>query len=1252
MKKALKRILIFVTAGILLCAGLFYYLITFRFKESLRYAVKMQTKGRYEFNAGSAEISLDKRAIRLKTSSVRCVSPENDASAYQIIIPELYFSLASWKNLLLDRKMIVDSMAFINPQVKMNIRRKSSTGTPRAAFKGSDILHILEKTLTHFNARTFSMRGASYDYIVQDTTVLHVNDINLYVKNFTGVNNADDHLFGSDRVVLSLGRQRWVLPKRKQELSFNALRFDSKGQRLEVDSIDYREHDSAGNPGLHLRAEQVFFNSRHLPAVYQHNRLLIDTLNCLNPVLTVPPGKHGKPGQDTLLAGSRMPFGFMQVGFINVVNADVHLQGRQAASRNSNLRIYNLRVDPKVPRPLTIDSVRMDLRQMVFYSRDSLYQMRIDEFKIQKDGILFSGVTYSPTEKNHADKTVSATAPALKLKNVDFEALMRKHLKADEAELLDPVITQHRQAMKPGRKAATASPLRPSKNLDIFYQTLHGIREMVNVEHFRLRNGELGYKAGGEKGTALSVKKINAHILLNKLFLSDSLVDIKHSIPDLRVGNLELTARGMKIRSEDYRFDGVGRRSWSKRTEIRLPNGSMLLAQNVYWEVFDWDVYQQTRDIQVDYFRAGSILVVAKTDGKTKHEKPRRELPVIRVGKLEAGEAHVWQTTPDGRMIVNGGDLLIEQLRTDQHFFTWRSVRLKIHGMQMVKPGFTFETGAGHITTNGSSTLDSVGFVSTDRSIKFFSRQCRFQLPLHSTGFSNLYVPGLQVDGPVVQWVMKRKPGPGSPFKGIHLPFDLQVDKLRVNDARVALSAAGEKDTLKLDTRAQVDIGQIHGNKNGIAFQPAKITLRESVVRRGQMMLGLPFFVLDVSKGNVGEEIEFALQQLAWSGGELRYKKDSAAIAAEKLQGSLAPLTIRFGKNNSFDWKKLVPLLSVKGGKVHFSNGKMNAGADNFAWTDNRFLLQHIFMRPQRSRDETFSAEKWQQDYITVEEGELGISGFNPSQTGPLYIPKLSLEHLKMTVSRDKHMPLQHGIEKEMPTKLVSKIGLPFKVDTISISNSTIVYAERPAKTDHWNEMPITDVQGAIFRLGNRFNGGDSLLVIASGRVFNGSIQQLVYRESYGDSLSGFTASLHISPLSLPQLGRQAMPKGNVKITKGKIDTVLSRWDGNKYAAYGQMQFYYHDLRLRIGDKRHPGKWRPLPALKTGLANLLLPSRVSRPSFIFAERNQEKFIFNYWIVVQKNGVMSSLGLRRNRAYRKKYNKYRQQYSLPPLAVIP
>ncbi|WP_346319710.1 hypothetical protein [Chitinophaga sp. YIM B06452] len=1246
MKKALKRIFIFLVVAILVCIAVLYYLITYRFKESLRYAVKMQTKGQYVFDAGSAEVSFGKRAITLRHSSVHCIDRQHAPTAYDIEMPELYFSLASWKDLLLNRKIVVDSLAFISPHVKMNTRPQPAK--QRAGFKGTDILDILQKTLMHFNAHSFSMRNGSYDYLVEDSLALHVNDINLYLQNFTEINNKDDHLFGSDRVVFSLGRQHWILPKRKQDVSFSSLRFDSRGQRLELDSINYTEQDSTGGTGLSLQADKIFFNSRHLPALYQHNRLLIDTLTCLNPVLTVPPGRKSGGRRDTLQAVNRMPFGFLQIGFINVVSADVHLQGRQAASRNSNLRIYNLRVNPQMQRPLSIDSVRMDLREMVFYSRDSLYQMRIDEFSIERDGILFKGVAYMPTEKNRAGKTVTATAPALRLKNVDLESLMRKHLKADEAELIHPVITVHQQRSRPVRAASIKAP---PKNLDVFYETLHGIREMVHVEHFHLRNGELNYKAGGEHGTALKAGAIDAHILLDKLFLSDSLVDIKHAIPDLRIGSLQLSLKGTNIAAHNYRFNGTLRRNWNERLDVKLPGGMHLRADDIYWEVFDWDVFQQTRDIQVDYFRAGSITV--NLPGKGKKEKqppPKHPLPVIRVAKLEADQFWLFQAAPDGSLQAQGGGLLVEQLHTKEHFFAWKDVQLKLSAVQLKKPGFSLETGAAAIFSGKESNVSNIRFVSGTAKVALPA--LKFRLPVHSSDFSRLEMPYLDADNAEVELLSKKSNTVKKTPSPMKIPLSLHIGEINIDHAKVNYTGIGQEDTMQLHTGLQVKVKDVKTKGDGLELSTTEVLLENSQVTRPGLNLAVPYSHFQLSAVEINDKTFSALAALSWKGGGFQFEKGAAAISGEQLAGKLPSTAIRLHHGEKFNWKNLLPALSAEGGKLNFSNDQLHAGAGSFQWAGNTLHIRDISMQPRLSREETFRKEKWQQDYITVNGGAITITGFDPARIGDTmpHAGKMTLDSLAMTVSRDKHMPLQQGVTKEMPTALLKKIAAPFRIDTVAISNSTIVYAERPAKTDRWNEIPLKNVQGTILNLGNRFGKNDSLLVYASGTVFNGSIRRLMYRESYADSLSGFSARLDVSPIQLPELGRDAMPQGNVSITKGRIDTVFSTWEGNTYAAYGQMHFYYSDLRLRIRDKHHPDKWRLMPAVKTWLANLILPSRITRPSFIFTERNRGKFIFNYWIIVQKSGVMSAVGLKRDRAYRRKYNKYREQYYLPPLSA--
>jgi hypothetical protein len=70
------------------------------------------------------------------------------------------------------------------------------------------------------------------------------------------------------------------------------------------------------------------------------------------------------------------------------------------------------------------------------------------------------------------------------------------------------------------------------------------------------------------------------------------------------------------------------------------------------------------------------------------------------------------------------------------------------------------------------------------------------------------------------------------------------------------------------------------------------------------------------------------------------------------------------------------------------------------------------------------------------------------------------------------------------------------------------------------------------------------------------------------------------------------------------------------------------------------------PVLKTWVANLLLPDSRKKASAIFVERDQEKFVFNYWVKAISSGALTTVGVKRNKVYRKKYLKKYKLYSLP------
>src|ERR1700722_14457664 len=217
-----------------------WFFMHYRFKESLKYLVARESKGRFTFDAADASISLWKGTITLKDAQLY----GRDSAAgitCKAGIPEIYFSLGSWKALLLDKKLIVDSVAIIAPVVDLEVG-VLRMDRPRSEFHTSDILDALRKALLHLNVHAFSLKDASFTVVEPGISVpLHGEHIDLSVSNFAVINDQDNHFLGSDKVSLSLGPQHWVLSGGVQMIDFSRLRFDSRGQRFELDSFIFRQ---------------------------------------------------------------------------------------------------------------------------------------------------------------------------------------------------------------------------------------------------------------------------------------------------------------------------------------------------------------------------------------------------------------------------------------------------------------------------------------------------------------------------------------------------------------------------------------------------------------------------------------------------------------------------------------------------------------------------------------------------------------------------------------------------------------------------------------------------------------------------------------------------------------------------------------------------------------------------------------------------------------------------------------------------
>ena len=288
--KFFKRFFLFLVLLAVIVAGLLYYIVIHNFKESIQYIVTSESNGKYEFDARTATVSLRQKQIIFKDAFLHCLDTSNADVHYEIDIPDLDFSFTSWRDIVFNKKLKINNLILLKPSIKVHAHHLRETDVEgNSNFKTSDILVFLDKTLEHFNVKLFTIKEATFIYSRRNGPLPFVaTKINFSLSNFSKVDNNDSHLLGSDNITLQLGKQHWILPDGKQELSFNQLNFFSKGQRFEVDSFSYKRYETIDEGEMKFTSTKFFFNS---------NLFLAFPVSLLNEEIAnhIPSDKSGTP---------------------------------------------------------------------------------------------------------------------------------------------------------------------------------------------------------------------------------------------------------------------------------------------------------------------------------------------------------------------------------------------------------------------------------------------------------------------------------------------------------------------------------------------------------------------------------------------------------------------------------------------------------------------------------------------------------------------------------------------------------------------------------------------------------------------------------------------------------------------------------------------------------------------------------------------------------------------------------------------
>lgn len=1200
VRKRIWRSVIILLLTVPVLAGAALLFLQYRFSQSLRYLVAKQSNGRFVLETGAASLSISEGEIRIRDARLRCRDTSGASLRVNARIPELYFSLGSWKSLLFKRKIVVDSISILRPVVEIiPSRGKQRSSASRLAIR--DIFSFLDSTLLQLQLRSFALDdGEFFLRGANGGDIFHGEHIDLAIHDFTSLKGTPGNGLGTSWIVVSLGRQHWASPGGQQSLDFRRLHFDSHTRLFQLDSFSYSRKDSVH--GLfRLGIQQLYCNSHHLADSFWRGKLLLDTLTCVHPVIlqplnagsphpegkAAPPERGSAPPERGAAPPERGLFNPVSAGLVKVVGGRMALRDEEGRHQPSvytqavDLQMHGFRFDRYQAFPLSADSIRMDLKDLAFLTKDSGYKLSVGEIGIHGTDMLLRQVEYKPVRS--AARRGVFKAPELVLRDIDIGQLLRKRLRAAGAELAMPEIDM----VDPAPLAvASGSPGRASSGKDValLVRTLHNIRELIDAPVFRISNGTMHYVRSGGASVDASISGLNASVLLNRLFKSDNLMDIKRAITDWRIDSFRIITATGNLSVGKYRL--VGDQLYSRVGSFRLlaGNGWQVRGEDVFYSGLDWDLFQTAGIIGLDSLHVGRLTLRNEGDAPAAASKAaaKAPLPNLHIRTLSIDSLSFNKTLPG------------ESLRC-------AVTNLRVSGLQPLDDALEWE--------QASAAIRDLRLRTDKMEVAFDRGDLDSEKGLRVSNTRIVYGPGpllVQVGVPLV-----------AVNAGIHSTREAGMHgiSLRIPDASFQVSLANAKDTIRSS-------GRLRLLADSIRISPRLSARTELVVHDARA---------EYRRGTTGVRIDRL---------SMEYKDSAMTTKTFDVP----------------DWTTWLRRVAVSAGGIRLSTSKVMADVASLDWMPaQRALLLHDFaVSPLSGRDEFFRQSQWQNDFIAVSGERLGLRGISltgDSRHPAVGIREMTLAGVTVEASRDKHMPFHHGVEKTMPTRLISALPLDVVIDTTRIDGCHVHYNELSAITNKWSHISLDGLTGSVVHIRSRNNVRDSLVLDASSGFLGGHIRRFIYKESYGDPLSGFVARANFAPFDLTRLSRISAPAAAVNIMRGRMDTAWSTWMGNANAAYGQMDLHYRDLRVRILNRQDSVHRGFVPALETFAANLILRSGGKQRSVIFYQRDKEKFVFNYWVRTQSSGVVSALIHERSSFYNKQYSERHQQYALPDKPVL-
>jgi hypothetical protein len=289
--------------------------------------------------------------------------------------------------------------------------------------------------------------------------------------------------------------------------------------------------------------------------------------------------------------------------------------------------------------------------------------------------------------------------------------------------------------------------------------------------------------------------------------------------------------------------------------------------------------------------------------------------------------------------------------------------------------------------------------------------------------------------------------------------------------------------------------------------------------------------------------------------------------------------------------------------------------ATTFATTNAGFNVEQFSMESLFNRQQFVNQLAKENDLYTLKVEKIAIKnmewGFKKEV---LYFKtnQIQIEQADANIYRSK-MPDDDLSIKPLYNKLLRELNFELKVDTLTITNSKLVYEEEKTfeKGAGILEFSSFNLQATNLISGFQKTNLPDVIISIDCQFMKTSPMKIDWRLNSMDKSDGFRIKGSISNFDTNQLAVFTKPYLNAT-TKGQFDQLYFNFIGTNDKASGDFALKYHDLKVQLYQKRNREKESKL---KSWVGNLLLKNDSAGDLIeneIAVERIKEKSFFNYF----------------------------------------